>query len=251
ARVQRSLIGGAATLEFVSSDSGAGQAVAALPTDGSAIVTGWHDELIDQVANALDERLDPLATSLDRFDELTGTYNTLGQNLNDLVRPQTDDEVAAEPNIRQVVARLDAALSNVRTIFDEDFRRTLSLAEDWLGDEQMRADVRATLEQARTATESLNQTLERYDSLADELATDGDSAVGHLARTADELSRTLEEVRRVASLAAAGDGTAGELLTNPDLYHSLTDAATRLDDVLVQMQLLIEKIRAEGLRIGG
>jgi methyl-accepting chemotaxis protein len=115
----------------------------------------------------------------------------------------------------------------------------------------MRADVRATLEQARTATESLNQTLERYDSLADELATDGDSAVGHLARTADELSRTLEEVRRVASLAAAGDGTAGELLTNPDLYHSLTDAATRLDDVLVQMQLLIEKIRAEGLRIGG
>ena len=65
----------------------------------------------------------------------------------------------------------------------------------------------------------------------------------------DALGATLEEVRRVAKLASEGQGTAGQLLNNPDLYNSLNDAAVRLNRTLTDLQVLIQQLRAEGFII--
>jgi hypothetical protein len=70
-----------------------------------------------------------------------------------------------------------------------------------------------------------------------------------LLRTADDVALTLEEVRRVTSVATDGEGTVAQLLSNPDLYNSLEDAATRLERTLVEIQLYIEKIKAEGIDV--
>ena len=66
---------------------------------------------------------------------------------------------------------------------------------------------------------------------------------------ADDVAVTLEEVRRLTTLASEGEGTIAEMLRNPDLYNSLDDAAVRLERTLVEIQLYIEKIKAEGLDI--
>ena len=39
------------------------------------------------------------------------------------------------------------------------------------------------------------------------------------------------------------------MLNSPDLYLSLPDAAIRLERALTDLQLLVQKIRAEGLPI--
>jgi len=70
ASISRSLIGGAATLQFVSPATPDVLPVATLPTDGSATVNGEHLELLDQLAATMDERIKPLSRSLEGFDEL-------------------------------------------------------------------------------------------------------------------------------------------------------------------------------------
>jgi phospholipid/cholesterol/gamma-HCH transport system substrate-binding protein len=65
----------------------------------------------------------------------------------------------------------------------------------------------------------------------------------------DTLALTLEDVRRVAKQANDGQGTIGLLLNNPDLYKSLDDAAAKLNRTLIELQALIEQMRAEGVII--
>ena len=49
--------------------------------------------------------------------------------------------------------------------------------------------------------------------------------------------------------ARTGDGTVGRLMKDPALYEGLTDAAKRLDEALAKMNLLLDKIRAEGINV--
>ena len=73
--------------------------------------------------------------------------------------------------------------------------------------------------------------------------------VQRLLPVADELAVTLEEIRRLTTLATEGEGTVALLLNNPDLYLSLDDAATQLDEALREVRLFIQKVKAEGLPI--
>jgi hypothetical protein len=41
----------------------------------------------------------------------------------------------------------------------------------------------------------------------------------------------------------------GRLMQDPALYEGLSDAAKRLDDALIKLNLLLDKIRAEGLGV--
>ena len=49
--------------------------------------------------------------------------------------------------------------------------------------------------------------------------------------------------------ARTGDGTVGKLMKDPQLYDGLADAAKRLDEALAKVNLLLDKIRAEGLNV--
>mgnify|MGYP006970178791 FL=1 len=45
----------------------------------------------------------------------------------------------------------------------------------------------------------------------------------------------------------AGEGTAGQFLTNPDLYNNLDETAKQLGRLSESMKLMVEQIREEGV----
>jgi hypothetical protein len=49
--------------------------------------------------------------------------------------------------------------------------------------------------------------------------------------------------------ARSGDGTVGKLVKDPALYDGLADAAKRLDEALAKVNLLLDKIREEGIDV--
>jgi hypothetical protein len=65
----------------------------------------------------------------------------------------------------------------------------------------------------------------------------------------DRASVALEELNRVLVAARTGDGTIGRLMKDPSLSEGLTDAANRLNEALAKINLLVEKIRAEGVDV--
>ena len=236
-----SLLGGSATLVLEAAPISPGSEGKYLPTDGSAIINGeLRIRLIEQITAELDSRIAPLLESLAQFSEL-------GKNINSLLaEPDPDLPADQQPlNLRSAMVTLNTVL--------KDVHEALDLAKSWLGDDQLRVNAAQAVKNANTLIEKATITIDQYSSLATSLETDANALTKKLLPMVDTLALTLEEVKRVALLARDGQGSVALMLNNPDLYMSLTDAAARLDKALIELHLLIQKIRDEGipLKIGG
>jgi phospholipid/cholesterol/gamma-HCH transport system substrate-binding protein len=235
-----SLLGGAAVLEIEAVAEGADGTF--LPTDGTASISApLRVQVLEQIRSELDVRMAPIMDRLERFDALSETYLELGRNLNSLVEPRDPEALAngEPPNLREAVARLYDVLDNTH--------EAITLARDWLGDEQMRADARSAVEKASALMDQASESLERFTEVAVAVEEDADELVKRLLPVADDLATTLEAFRNVADAAEKGDGTMARMLNDPQLYLSLNDAAVRLEQTLRELRLLIQKVQAEGL----
>jgi len=240
------LIGGGALLKLqVTPRTGDVHAVTStIPTDGSGVIPGpIKSGMFDQLTQQLDQRMKPIMESLEKFNQLSETFNELGQNLNTLVQPQSETQIAGgeAPNLRTAVMKLNATLDKAT--------EGLSLAKDWLSDETLGKDVREAVTKAKALIDNATKAVDRYTLLAQSLQKSTDSITDRLLPVADQLAVTLEDVRRLTNSATQGQGTIGQLMANPDLYNSLNDAATRLERTLVDVQLLIQKFKNEGVII--
>jgi uncharacterized hydantoinase/oxoprolinase family protein len=214
----------------------------ALPTDGTAMLIGHIRTPLDEITAELDLRMEPVLQALEDFDQLADTYLALGRNLNELVRPQGTDGVdGQEPNIRTAVTRLNQVLARA----DE----ALTLARDWLGDEQLRANTKSAIEKATTLIDKATSAVNRFAELADNLEAEADVLAKRTVSVFDQLSVTLEEIHRLTRLATEGEGTIAQLLKNPDLYNALHDSAVRLERAIDEATLLMQKFRAEGIPV--
>ncbi len=224
-----SLLGGSATLMF----DAVGGSDSMLPTDGRANMRGpIQSSLMRDFSGALDRRMQPLVEGLEEFRELA-------RNLNDLVKPIDPGEPGDPGNIRTAVVTLNKVL--------DDVAEALVMAKTWLGDDQLRGDARLAVHNANVLIEQATETMVQFADLAGRIQTDSESVSRHLAPVLDELASTLEEVHGLIARAAEGQGTIAQLLNNPDLYVSLNDAAARLERTLRDVQLLVEKVRSDGL----
>jgi phospholipid/cholesterol/gamma-HCH transport system substrate-binding protein len=227
-----SLLGGSATLELEGTVRPGGPI---LPTDGTATLKAEiRSRLIEQITNELDARMSPVVDALAEFQ-------VLAHNLNELVEPPDPGRPGEVLNIRTAVEALNEVLADVH--------EALALARSWLGDEQLRADTRDAVHNANLLIDQATATLDQYMRLAGRLEADAESVSKRLLPVFDELSTTLDEVRGIAAKANDGQGTIAQLLNNPDLYQSLDDAALRLERTLREVQLLLEKIKGDGLRV--
>ncbi len=224
-----SLLGGSATLMF----DAPGGSDSMLPADGRANMRGpIQSGLMREFSGAFESRMQPLIEGLEDFRELA-------RNLNDLVKPIEPGQTADTLNIRTAVITLNEVL--------DDVAEALVLAKAWLGDEQLRGDARVAVRNANVLIEQATETMVQFADLAGRIQTDSESVSRHLAPVLDELASTLEEVHGLIGRASAGRGTIAQLLNNPDLYVSLNDAAIRLERTLRDVQLLVEKVSADGL----
>jgi ABC-type transporter Mla subunit MlaD len=230
-----SLLGGSATLVLEAPHALDNRDELYLPTDGSAQISGEiRSRLIEQITAELDARMAPITEALQQFARLSENLNAMFQ------APDPDSPEADRPK------NLYTAMAQLSTVLD-DVHEALNLAKRWLGDEQLLADGKEAVRKANTLIDSAATTIDQYSKLAATLESDADALTKKLLPVADDLASTLEEVKRVARLAREGQGSIALMLNSPDLYMSLTDAAIRLERALIDLQLLVQKIRAEGV----
>jgi phospholipid/cholesterol/gamma-HCH transport system substrate-binding protein len=249
--VEVSLLGGGARLALaVPLPYEAG--VAMLPQTPPPTIVGRARGLEGLVGEALESRLATFEATLEEIRLLARTYTEVGANLNDLLVAVDPEDPAADSNLRTTVSRLNATLGEARA--------AIALASGWLGDEQLQADVKSAVWRANVLVEHATEAVDAIESLAESLGTEAGRAVdtfdarageivAAITPVADGASVLLGRLDELAKVAAEGDGTVGQLLQNPDLYNSLVDSAKRLEATLRKVELLIEKIRQEGLGV--
>ena len=249
--VETSLFGGGARLAL-SVPLPYEVAVAMLPQEPTPTIVGEARGLEGLVTDALEPRLAVFEATLEEIRILAQTYSKVGANLNDLLVAVDPDDPAAESNLRTTVVRLNTTLAEARA--------AIALASTWLGDEQLQADVKSAVWRANLLVEHATEAVDSIEALANSLGAEAGRAVDTLDARAGEVvaaitpvadgaSVLLERLGQLATLASEGDGTVGLLLRNPDLHNSLVDSAKRLEATLRKVELLLEKIRAEGLGV--
>lgn len=232
------LLGGGMTVNFVLPETEE-PAKDYLARDGSAEITGTASSLAREVLNQLDAALEGPVNELTRlsanFEKLSTEWTRVGKNIGDLTEPRSTkqvDEQGLPGNLATVLARTDARLTEMESMLAEA-NSAFAGVNKWVNDEQLREDVTATISNARELTANIN-------TKVDELA-------GEYKDAADDLSSALVELRKTIELARTGEGTVGKLLNDPALFNNLNDAAERLTAVLDEANLLLEKLKKEGI----
>lgn len=205
---------------------------------------GLFDSIAGRLVDELDARLMPFEAAASSFTELSETYTALGRSLGGLVEPASTDEVdagTARVSIPSLIERVDQAASAVVALTD---------------DEGLPAEASATLEEVRTLAAELRHRSAALQANADTITAEveltAESARGAIARVTaalDSIALAADDVRVITARINAGEGTVGQLTTNPQLYRSLDEAARELRVTLLEAQLLIQKWKAEGLPI--
>lgn len=200
--------------------------------------------MLDELTNLLGGRLDKVELAVDSFNELSRTYTEIGDRVKVMLEDRDVSEVdtGSKPaNLTTAVRRLDAALAQ---------------ANAWLDDDAMREDVRTFARKGSEAAEGLAGAVDAWKEAAGTLQTQAGSIgedLGDLSlkveKTAEQMGSVLTEMQFLLMQVNNGQGTMGQLVQNPDLFNSLNDAARRLEKVLLEAQLLIEKYRKEGIPI--
>lgn len=242
---------GEAVLDFAIPLDASPADLAALIKPDEVIQDKAVTSLFGQLTDMVQEPLNKLSRAADKIEALAVTYNDAGKEIqsvakrvNDLLEPRTIADVAGgkPANLPSTIARVDAALAG---------------ADKWLNDEQLRTDAKQLVQKGQTVMadastlvkswtttgESVQQTVTQANAKLSTALDTIQSTASKADKAADEFAKLLEGINQ-------GKGTAGQLATNPDLYNSLKDAAVRLDRALSEFQSLMEKVKAEGIRVG-
>lgn len=190
--------------------------------------------MMDQIAGLLDEKLSSFKAAADEIRKLAENFGTTTDRLNDALEPRTPEQVkaGAPANLMSTIARFDEAVSS---------------AQAWLGDESMRDDAKDAVARFRSLLDEASAAVASITKHSDALGEQGATALAEFATAARSLSETAHEVQALTAKINQGEGTAGMLVNNPDLYRSLNDAAIRLERALSEAQLLFETYRKDGL----
>ncbi len=231
--VQASLLGSGARLELTA------QLPMAMPArsyaiDQQLVLRGTVVPLENRLVERVTKEVKPL---VDNFKEI----GELARNLNSLVKPIEPGAPEDPENVRTAIRRLTETLARANA--------ALADAQGWLSDEQLRTDVRDAAHGASELMANASRMAQRIEALAESLAKDAGTLRDGALPMLDRASVALDELRALLVTARTGDGTIGRLMKDPTLYEGLADAAQRLDDALAKINLLIEKIRAEGIDV--
>lgn len=243
ASIDRSFVG-ESTLEFTLPPGLTPEQAADTFKPGDVFDAGSPKTPLTQIAEMVSEPLDRISSTARGIEKLAEEYTLLGQRLNEMVAPRTPADVAngQTPNLRTVIERLDRTLAGVESIAAD--REFIAQAKGLVAraEQTMQDAGRVAAAWEKTAA-GIDASMTDVRGTIDQIAERMTGALAKAESAGEELAMLLKSVR-------AGEGTAGQLFTNPDLYNSLEDAARRLDSALAEFELLMQKMRKEGVRIG-
>ena len=260
ARAEAPLLGGLPALTLVPPTGPEAAKAGYLPTDGSARVNGNIGSVTDRIAQEmsqalggfggrfteLNEQFRRIADNADRLgrevEALGREWTKVGSNVNQMLEPRSPQDVdsgKATGNLASAMARADAGV--------RELNATVAELRRWVDDEGLRADVKATVTQARQASEKLNAGAGQVQTLTQEARQSLADLSAKYGSLADDLKESSAALRAVALKADQGKGSVGKALNDPSLYDNLNTTVERMGAAVLEMKMLVEKWNREGL----
>jgi phospholipid/cholesterol/gamma-HCH transport system substrate-binding protein len=189
------------------------------------------------------------------------------------------------PEFAQLAAELRALTTEIREAklvehigltvesFREQLDKTGTLIENTnkiLGDEQMQADLRASVAKLKGVIEQAERVaanMEKFSGDLSEISSETKDTIKSARTTigtADEqiqrvsgqinarlvqLAKILENFQSISQKIDEGKGTAGQLVNDPKLYQALVDSTRELNLTIADLRRLVEQWEQEGVSL--
>ncbi|MGC4007302.1 MAG: hypothetical protein QM811_30920 [Pirellulales bacterium] len=147
---------------------------------------------------------------------------------------------------------------------------TTKALDEILGNQNLREDIRATIANIREITDKTNTFMQNAQGLGEDIRKISGAfadSVGKLTPLTEELERrgpyiiknadeglarlnqSLAQVERFTTAMNSDKGSIGQLISNPELYQQLNEAATNINDLTRRMKPIVEDARVLSDRI--
>ncbi len=206
----------------------------------------------------------------DEFTQAMGSVARLAETIDKLIAPAGPAvEPASQPATGAATAPAGEAAPNLRTILQR-LNGALAGMEDTFGDPENRKNLKtalANLAKASEQTAAAMDSIKTFAAEATKTAQAGQKTVAAatttIARTgegidrialklvedADKLGTLLTTLNNVARKLEKGEGSAGKVLNDPELYNSLLGAARELNTLLKELQGLAREWKEKGMGV--
>lgn len=236
-----------------------------------------NDKVQDLLAFADDPKGQPgepatLKATLAELRDFLKTARPLAEDVRRIVRASENDITGTVRSARQTADAIADLLNpdNRKALSDfikalqaasGDFGRTVASAASVLGEiQRLVSSANSRIVQLEKVFESADKALKNIESATRPLGDKIDPIVTNINTAADQLAKTLAELRVTLQAVNRPDGTFGRVLNDPTLYHNLNESAFALAKTLqraeraaADLQVFADKIarRPESLGVGG
>ncbi|MEX0938247.1 MAG: MlaD family protein [Pirellulales bacterium] len=215
-----------------------------LPPEDDVVEPG---ETIEGVVVA--DPLEILANVEDNLIEAIDSVRDAGNSIDQLADRVNDLLEGNDEQITRIITKTETALDN--------FNTAMSTFDEFLGDEELRANLRRSLEglpELLTETRETVQGIQRTVRVAEEnlenlqgftgpLGESGQQLVDKVESSVSHLDEILENVAALSTSVNNPEGSVRQFLDNPDLYQNLNQAAANIEQASRQLKPTLHNVR--------
>lgn len=223
ARIARTLLGDAA-IEFVP-----GRSNEYLP-EGSHLQGHVPPDLLGMVEDLQGK----VGGTLDRWESVGGRLDTLLAKHEDEVDKILSELAVSLRSFNDAMTSANAMLGDREN--QENVRRTLQQMP------QMIEETREAIKVVRGAAQRADKNLEHLEDVTGVLADHTRSFVSKLDTGATKANQLLDELQLFAERFNREEGSLSQLMSNPDLYNNLNNAAFHLNELLTRLGPAVENL---------
>ena len=204
-------------------------------------------------------------------DELTEgfkSFSKLADSLNSLVAAPPSHSATqpgqTQPASMPTIVTLGDTLASFKFALDdlhnilgqkdtqENFKKTLAGLAEAAGKasasmDALKSFALTTQEQAGKTLTAASQAVEKVGTLAGNT----DRRIGEISRQivkdAEQLSKVLDSINRIATKMDSGEGTIPKLLNDPKLYDNFLQASKQLSELAAELRVLVRQWEKEGI----
>ena len=242
-RVKSSIIGGDATLEFLSSHETAKQPFLKSGTTVEGVVSPDPIQMMADLATMVTSLEGDVKSALGSVETAGTQVGKLAENLNKVFDGTDGEEMQGlTKKAEETLDSVTLAMNSISNIFgDEKVQADLKKA---LSDmPELMTTTKKTLEDFQTAVETANENMENLKGFTGPLGDHGAEIVNDLRDSAGLIDELLTQVTSFTKALNSSEGTIGQLVHNPGLYQKLERAAGNIERTSQRLRPIIEDVR--------
>lgn len=234
---------GDAMLEFVPSRM-PGQSTAPLE-DGAYLRGEVSQDALSMMGDAVQtftSLAEDLRVALSTVETAGDDVGSVARNLNSLVVNNQEQFNRIVGKTESALGRFDTAMTAVQEIVtDEELRASIKQVLDEVP--QVLSDASTLIAGLGRVADEAEQNLVFLQGLTEPLGENGDEIVESLRQSLGRLDRTIAEFEQFSAALNNSQGTIGQLLHNPELYHRINNTAANIEELTYRLQPIVDDVR--------